>query len=485
MKGVVLAGTGSGVGKTSITTGLMSRLSKSMTVQAFKAGPDFIDPMYHTAATGRRSRNLDSFLMDDGTIRNLVGYASRDADICVIEGVRGLYEGLRGDDDVGSTAYLAKLLGFPVIVIVDARSLTRSAAAIVNGFRSFDPGVNIAGVILNNVSGRQHSEKLRTAMERYCPDMQLVGMIPKNPDKALEQRYLGLKTLRSFAEREITPLQELTDPIDLDRVLDIAESSPSDLPTSSPYTERSCGLKAAVPVDDSYCFYYEENIECLRASGFEVTTFRPTDGDGLPDADLYYLGGGYPELHADQLSANMDFLEGIRDEGLMVRRINIRQVLPVRREFSTRVDQRTFKRFKEDVRNDVDRVMLERVAPYGTVLRNVYTELHDGNTTFGRQIGSYPLLVGIPYKVDLEEFHDVLVTGWGYRSVTGITYPFDINSMPMSALAALPGIGRKRASKLVMERPLEGFDDLLGVVEDPHVVDGLRDIVTFGGPDQE
>ena len=316
MKGVVLAGTGSGVGKTSITTGLMSRLSKSMRVQAFKAGPDFIDPMYHTAATGRRSRNLDSFLMDDSTIRNLVGYASRDADICVIEGVRGLYEGLKGDEDVGSTAYLAKLLGLPVIVIVDARSLTRSAAAIVNGFRTFDPDVNIAGVILNNVSGRQHSDKLRTAMERYCPDVQLVGMIPKNPDKALEQRYLGLKTLRSFAEGEITPLQDLTDPIDLDRVLDIAESSQSDLPTSSPYTERDSGLKAAVPMDDSYCFYYTENIECLRASGFEVTTFRPTDGDPLPDADLYYLGGGYPELHAEQLAANtlMSMCRGITDK---------------------------------------------------------------------------------------------------------------------------------------------------------------------------
>ena len=316
MKGVVLAGTGSGVGKTSITTGLMSRLSKSMSVQAFKAGPDFIDPMYHTAATGRRSRNLDSFLMEDDTIRNLVGFASRDADICVVEGVRGLYEGLKGDEDIGSTAYLAKLLGFPVILIIDARSLTRSAAAIVNGFRAFDPDVNIAGVILNNVSGRQHSDKLRTAMERYCPDVQLVGMIPKNPDKALEQRYLGLKTLRSFAEREITPLQELTEPIDLDRVLDIAESCPSDLPTSSPYTERDCGLRAAVPVDDSYCFYYRENIECLEASGFDVTTFRPTDGDPLPDADLYYLGGGYPELHAEQLSANTDFLEGLRAESL-------------------------------------------------------------------------------------------------------------------------------------------------------------------------
>ena len=311
MKGFVLAGTGSGVGKTSISTGVMSRLSKGMKVQAFKAGPDFIDPMYHTAATGRQSRNLDSFLMDDDTIRNLVGYASRDADICVIEGVRGLYEGFSGDGDEGSTAYLAKLLGLPVILVVDARSLTRSAAAIVRGFASFDPDLNVAGVILNNVSGRQHSDKLRTVMETYCSDVQLVGMIRKDPGNALEQRYLGLKTLRSFTEGEITPLQDLTEPIDLDRVLDIAESSPVELPESSPYTERDCGLRAAVPMDEAYCFYYRENIECLEASGFDVRTSRPTDGDSLPDADLYYLGGGYPELHASEIASNTDFLEGL------------------------------------------------------------------------------------------------------------------------------------------------------------------------------
>lgn len=176
---------------------------------------------------------------------------------------------------------------------------------------------------------------------------------------------------------------------------------------------------------------------------------------------------------------DMDLLRRIADEGLMVRRINIRQVLPIRRPFEVKVDQRRFKRFKEDVREEIDRVMLERVAPYGTVLKDVYTELHDGNTTFGRQIGSYPLLVGIPYRVDLEEFHDVFVTGWGFRSITGVTYPFDINSMPMSALAALPGIGKKRASKIVMARPLEGFEDLMKVVEDPNVVDGLRDLIVF------
>ncbi len=182
---------------------------------------------------------------------------------------------------------------------------------------------------------------------------------------------------------------------------------------------------------------------------------------------------------ADTYRMDMDLLRAVRDEGLMVRRINIRQVLPVRREFEVRVDQRRFKRFKEEVRSDIDRVMLERVVPYGTVLRNVYMEIHDGNTTFGRQIGSYPLLVGIPYKVDLDTFHDVFITDWGYRSITGVTYPFDINSQPMTALASLPGIGKKRASRIVMERPLSGFDDLLRVVEDPNVVDRLRDLVVF------
>lgn len=179
-------------------------------------------------------------------------------------------------------------------------------------------------------------------------------------------------------------------------------------------------------------------------------------------------------------SMDMDVLKRIRDEGLMIRRINIRQVLPVRREFSVKVDQRRFKAFKEQVRDEVDAPMLERVVPYGTMLKDVYMELHDGSTTFGRQIGSYPLLVGVPYKVETERFADVYITGWGRRSITGVTWPFDINTMPMSAMAALPGIGKKRAQRLAAERPFEGFDDLLAVLEDPHVVDGLRGIVTFG-----
>ncbi|MBR7005503.1 MAG: radical SAM protein [Candidatus Methanomethylophilaceae archaeon] len=176
---------------------------------------------------------------------------------------------------------------------------------------------------------------------------------------------------------------------------------------------------------------------------------------------------------------DLDFLRKVRDEGLMIRRINIRQVLPVRREFKTRVDQRTFKKFKEDVREEIDRAMLERVAPYGTVLKDVYMELADGSVTFGRQIGSYPLLVGVPYRLETERFHDVFVTGWGFRSITGVTYPFDVNSMPLDAMEALPGIGKKRAAKIVLERPYKDLEDLRRAIDDPAVIEGLRDIVEF------
>ena len=176
---------------------------------------------------------------------------------------------------------------------------------------------------------------------------------------------------------------------------------------------------------------------------------------------------------------DMELLERIRDEGLMIRRINIRQVLPIRKEFKVKVDQRRFKKFKEQVREDIDRVMLERIAPYGTILKDVYMELNDGNVTFGRQIGSYPLLVGVPYKLDTEEFHDVFITEWGFRSITGITYPFDINHMPMSSLEGLPGVGKKRATKLVLERPFKDAEDLKRVIEDPKIVEILSEIVVF------
>ncbi|MEA4978014.1 MAG: cobyrinate a,c-diamide synthase [Methanomassiliicoccaceae archaeon] len=312
MKGVVIAGTGSGVGKTSITTGILSRLSKDYRVQAFKAGPDFIDPMYHTLASGRRSRNLDSFMMDDDTIRNIVGYASKDADICIVEGVRGLYEGFSAESDVGSTARLAKALGFPVVLTIDVRSLNRSVAAIVNGFAAFDPEVNIKGLILNNISGSQHETKLDEVMGRYC-EQEVIGKVRKMSERPTKERYLGLVTPNSKERPDIAPFYEMAEGVDLDRLMEIAESSDTELPQECPYVRRETGLSAAIPIDDSFCFYYRENIECLEASGVRIKEFAPTEGESLPDADIYYMGGGYPELHAEDISSNTDFLEGIRN----------------------------------------------------------------------------------------------------------------------------------------------------------------------------
>ncbi len=310
MKGVVIAGTGSNVGKTSITTGILSRLSKDYKVQAFKAGPDFVDPMYHTIASGRECRNLDSFMMDEDTVRNVVGYASRGADLCVIEGVRGLYEGFSADNDVGSTAGLAKLLGFPVILTVDVRSLNKSAAAIINGFADFDPDVKIEGIILNNISGKQHEDKIDAVTERYCKQ-KVVGKIRRLPNGPAKRRQAGLVTPDSGWD--ISPFEEIAEGVDLNVLMDIAESSDADLPTESPYTKRNASMTAAVPLDDAFCFYYKENLECLEASGIEIRHFSPVAGDSLPDADMYYLGGGYPELFADGISSNKDFTEGMKN----------------------------------------------------------------------------------------------------------------------------------------------------------------------------
>ncbi len=174
---------------------------------------------------------------------------------------------------------------------------------------------------------------------------------------------------------------------------------------------------------------------------------------------------------------DMEFLKKVLDEDLMLRRINIRQVLPIRREFNVKVDHNKFKKFKEKVREEIDHEMLIKVVPKGVVLKDVFTEIHDGNITFGRQIGSYPLLVGIPYKLELGKCYDIVITDWGMRSVTGYEKGFDINKEPMTSVASLPGIGKKRAAKIVMKRPFTNFEELAAVIDDKNVSEILRDIV--------
>ncbi|MFA6679400.1 MAG: helix-hairpin-helix domain-containing protein [Candidatus Methanomethylophilaceae archaeon] len=181
----------------------------------------------------------------------------------------------------------------------------------------------------------------------------------------------------------------------------------------------------------------------------------------------------------DTYRLNRAFLQRLVDEGLMLRRINIRQVLPIRREFNVRVNPNLFKKYKQDIRENIDAVMLERIAPRGTVLKDVFMELRDGGITFGRQIGTYPLLVGVPYPLEVGKVFDLIVTDWGFRSITGIEHPFRINEASMAAIASLPGIGKKRSANIVRYRPYTNFDEFSKIMDDADVLEGLRTLISF------
>ena len=317
MRKIIIAGAGSGVGKTTVATGIISRLSKRYRVQAFKVGPDFIDPMFHAIASGRPSRNLDSFFMDNRTIRNLFGWSTQDADIAVIEGVRGLYDGLTATGDTGSTAEIAKLLDASVILVVNARSLAKSAAAVVLGFKMLDPEVRIEGVILNQVSGERHRQKAIEAVESLA-GTRVVGTIERDSNR-LAERHLGLVTPEDTDSRKaISDVEELVKDIELEPLLEISEKGKElDFPTTTPFPVREPdGVRIGVPRDQAFSFYYQENLESLQSAGAELVGFNPLKGDHLPEADGYYLGGGYPEMHLESLASNRDFLEGLKTASL-------------------------------------------------------------------------------------------------------------------------------------------------------------------------
>jgi radical SAM superfamily enzyme with C-terminal helix-hairpin-helix motif len=239
------------------------------------------------------------------------------------------------------------------------------------------------------------------------------------------------------------------------------------------------GLESADPVvavANNLNATAEQALDAIRMINRAGGAMGPT---GLPELlpGLNFIVGLEGES-GESLELNRALLRKIVSERLLLRRINIRQVIPVRRPFPTAVGQSEFVRFKEFVREEIDRPMLEFLVPKGRVLRRVYTELRDGNTTFGRQIGSYPLLVGIPYPVEVGKFVDITITGWGYRSVTGVERPLKVNSASLKALEALPGVGRKRAIRLFHERPLRGPADLASALDDPEVA-GIVDLLSF------
>ena len=316
MKKILITGDRSGSGKTSITLALAALLAKKATVQNFKVGMDYIDPSYLTAASGRPCRNLDSFVLNPDQINAIFRHGCVGADIVLVEGVRGLYEGAEALTDIGSTASVAKLLDVPVILVVSAQSITRSAAALVKGFQSFDPEVHISGVILNNVRGGSHREKAVTAIERYC-NVPVIGAIPRMEEMQLAMRHLGLVPYREgsghgdFDTKISTITGMIGKYVDLDALHGLMKEDAQPASQNKIFDDiPKPDLKIGVALDEAFNFYYADLFDILRNLGAEVVPFSPVH-DRCPDADGYIIGGGYPELFVKELEDNLSMREAI------------------------------------------------------------------------------------------------------------------------------------------------------------------------------
>jgi cobyrinic acid a,c-diamide synthase len=312
----MVAAPSSGCGKTTLAAGLMAALSETHTVQGFKTGPDYIDPGYHTAATGRISRNLDTWMVPPEEVKATFARGQEGADLSIIEGGMGFYDGYDGRSDRGSSAEVAKLLSAPVVLVIDVAKMARSAGAIALGFQQFDPAVRIAGVIANRVGSEKHARWVTEAIE--SAGIAVLGCIPRSKTLHVPERHLGLHTAHERDNRTAVFLEQakttIKNHIDLDRVRAIAQSAPVlDLAAPPLPLAARGGVRIAVARDDAFCFYYEDNFDLLRAAGAEIVFFSPLQDEALPAGCAgLYLGGGYPELYADQLAANTRLLKSVR-----------------------------------------------------------------------------------------------------------------------------------------------------------------------------
>lgn len=313
--GIIVAAPASGSGKTLVTLALLRALAAAgIAVASAKVGPDYIDPAFHAAATGRICRNLDPWAMRPATQAGLIDALASEASLIVCEGVMGLFDGATISE--GSTADLAALTGWPVILVVDARAQAASAAAIVLGFSRFRPDIALAGVVFNRVGGGKHAAILREACARAVPEIAVLGCLPRHPDLTLPERHLGLvqagehPALERFLDRAAAWLSQHIDPT---AVLRLARPAAGARQGSQPVPVPPLGQCIAVADDLAFAFHYPVVVEGWRTVGCEIRPFSPlADQAPASDADAVYLPGGYPELHAGRLAGNQIFLAGLR-----------------------------------------------------------------------------------------------------------------------------------------------------------------------------
>lgn len=308
---IVIAGTNSGAGKTTVTLGVMAALRRrNLDVQGFKVGPDYIDPSYHTAVTERPSRNLDTWMMATDVTRELFHRGSEGADISVIEGVMGMYDGKDPLTSTGSTAEVSQLLSAPIILVVNVASMARSAAAVVLGFQHLDPKVHIAGVIANRVGSKGHYDLVKVAIEQVC-EVPVVGYLTEQEALRIPERHLGLIPALERGEMDelfgaLADAIEAT--VDVEQILQIARGAElwtSPEPILFTGQKHDPVVTIAIARDRAFNFYYPENLELLEWCGARLVVFRPLEGGEVPDeADGVYIGGGFPEEFAATLSRN-------------------------------------------------------------------------------------------------------------------------------------------------------------------------------------
>ncbi len=290
---------------------------KGLSVAPFKVGPDFIDPGHHTHVAGRQSRNLDGWMLSRSYNRANFRRHVQGCDVAVVEGVMGLYDGFSGSDEAGSTAQMAKWLDLPVLLVVNAASMARSAAAVVQGFERFDPGVRFAGTVFNHLGSQGHFSYLKEAMAAYV-HMPVAGGLLRNASLRMPERHLGLTTAE---DHPLTPEQvdrladHLEAGLDLDPLIERLPVLPkADQKEDETGARSGPRMRVGIARDRAFCFYYPENLEVLAEAGAEPVFFSPLEDDALPpDLDGLYFGGGYPELHARRLSENIGMRAKIRE----------------------------------------------------------------------------------------------------------------------------------------------------------------------------
>ena len=468
--GFLIAAPQSGSGKTTVSLAIMAALCRrGVVVAPFKCGPDFIDPGYHRMVTGRASINLDGWMCSPGFVQETFGHHAAGADVAVIEGVMGLFDGIGASSSEGSSAQIAAITGAPVVLVVNARGMAASAAALVKGFVDFDPRVRLAGVIFNNVGSPSHGELLRQSLAAALPTVRVFGCVPRDESLAIPSRHLGLVTAEdnplscAFVNRLVEMAEDC---LDLDGLAGLGLDSaqpPDGLRLVNGDRDRLVNgveplVRIAVARDAAFCFCYPDNLRLLREAGAEIVFFSPLgDRELPPDIAGIYLPGGYPELYPERLSVNSSLKiailsairgdlplyaecggliylsQGLEDGGDFVGALPVRaRILPKRKALGYR-----------QVETDTDSL----IGPAGTVAR--------GHEFHYSEMPPLPDVIERTYRVS-RQGRELAAEGYRYRNCLASYIHLHFGSNPTIAGTFVESC-RTHSRKIALKKALTDF----------------------------